>query len=133
MMQIEQAVLKELLADSGVTDLISERLYYVKAPQDVVKPYVIFFKASGPREYSHDGVSALARPRFQFSCFATTYYEAKQIAEAIRAAIEAFNGIMGGAGGAEVGSCFCINESDIYEDNTQLFHVAVDYLIWHKE
>ena len=132
-MKIEQALSKELLAVDGVTDLIAQRLYYVKAPQNVTKPYVVFFKASGPREYSHDGASNLARPRFQFSCFATTYYVAKQIAEAIRAVIEAFSGTMGGAGGVEVGSCFCINESDIYEDNTQLFHVAVDYLIWHKE
>ena len=132
-MKIEQAILKELLADSGITSLIGERLYYVKAPQDVVKPYVAFFKASAPREYSHDGASKLAHPRFQFSCFATTYYEAKQITEAIRAAIEAFSGTMGGAGGVEVGHCFLINESDIYEENTKLFHVAVDYLIWHKE
>jgi len=132
-MKIEQAIKKELLADSGITDLIGERLYYVKSPQDVISPYVVFLKASGPREYSHGGASKLARPRFQFSCFATTYYVAKQIAEAIRAAIEAFSGTMGGAGGVEVGSCFCINESDIYEDNTQLYHVAVDYLIWHKE
>jgi len=132
-MQIEQAIKKELLADSGIKSLIGERLYYVKAPQDVAKPYVVFLKASGPREYSHDGASKLARPRFQFSCFAMTYYEAKQIAEAIRAAIEAFSGTMGGTGGVEVGSCFCINESDIYEEDTRLFHVAVDYLIWHKE
>jgi len=132
-MKIEQAILKELLADSGTTSLIGERLYYVKAPQDVAKPYVVFFKASGPREYSHDGASELARPRFQFSCFATTYYQAKQIAEAIRVAIEAFSGTMGGVGGVEIGSCFCINESDIYEEDTKLFHVAVDYLICHKE
>jgi len=132
-MQIEQAIKKELLTDSGITSLIGERLYYVKAPQDVTKPYIVFLKASGPREYSHDGVSKLAHPRFQFSCFATTYYEAKQIAEAIRAAIEAFSGTMGGDGGVEVGSCFYINESDIYEEDTRLFHVAVDYLIYHKE
>jgi len=67
MMKIEQAILKELLADSGITALIGERLHYVKAPQDVAKPYVVFFKASGPREYSHDGASELARPRFHFS------------------------------------------------------------------
>ena len=132
-MKIEQALSKELLAVDGVTDLIAQRLYYVKAPQNVTKPYVVFFKASGPREYSHDGASNLARPRFQFSCFATIYYVAKQIAEAIRAVIEAFSGTMGGAGGVEVGSCFCINESDMYEDDTRLYHVAIDYLIWHKE
>ncbi len=132
-MQIEQAIKKELMAASGVTGLISTRLYYVRAPQNVTKPYVVFFKVSSPREYSHDGASELARPRFQFSCFATTYYEAKQITEAIRVTIEAFSGIMGGDGGVEVGSCFCINESDIYEEDTQLFHVAVDYLIYHKE
>jgi hypothetical protein len=132
-MLIEQAIKKELMDASGVTDLISTRLYYVRAPQDVTKPYVVFFKVSGPREYSHDGASELANPRFQFSCFATTYYEAKQIVTAIRTVLEGFDGMMGGDGGVSVGGCFCVNETDIYEDDTDLFHVAVDYLIWHEE
>lgn len=132
-MQIEQAILNELLDDSTVTDLVGRKLYYVTAPQDVVAPYVVFFKVSGPRVYSHDGASQLANPRFQFSCFATTYYEAKQIVEAIRDALEAFSGTMGGDSGTEVGSCFLVNETDIYEADTRLFHIAVDYLIWHEE
>jgi hypothetical protein len=132
-MLIEQAILTKLLATSGLTDLIGERIYYVKAPQDVGIPYVVFFKVSGAREHSHDGASGLARPRFQFSCFSETYYEAKQIAEQIQSALQAYSGTMGGAGGVEVGASFYDNETDMYEEDTKLYHIAVDYMISHEE
>lgn len=132
-MRIEQALKKYLEAQSGLTALVGERIDYVRAPQDVAAPYLVFFKVSGPRVHSHDGVSDLANPRFQFSCFAGTYYEAKQVAEQVQTALDAYSGTMGGAGGVSVGACFYENETDIYETDANLFHVAVDYLIWHEE
>jgi len=132
-LKIEQAILTELLGQSGLTDLIGERIYYVKAPQDVDTPYIVFFKVSAPREHSHDGASGLAHPRFQLSIFATTYYEAKQIAEQVQTALQAYSGTMGGAGGVEVGASFYENETDIWEEGQKLYHIAADYLIWHEE
>ena len=72
-MIFEQALMTYLLAQSGITDLVGTRIHYVKAPQDVAKPYIVFFKVTGPRDHSHDGGTGLANPRFQFSIFSTTY------------------------------------------------------------
>jgi len=132
-MLIEQAILKELVGSSGITDLVGERIHYVKAPQDVEAPYIVFFKVSSPREHSHDGASGLARARFQFSCFADSYYEAKQIVIAIQSAIQAFSGIMGGAGGVNVEGCFYADETDLYEDKVAIYHIAVDFLLAYEE
>ena len=129
-MLIEQAILDELIGTSGLTDLVGQRIYYVKAPQDVTNPYVIFTKVSAPREHDHDGSAGLVSARFQFSAFATTYYVVKQIAVQIQTVLQAFSGTMGEV---TVGGSFYQNEVDFWEEDTKLYHVACDYLIWYNE
>jgi len=133
-MLIEQALKTYLEAQSGLIALVpADRIYFVHAPQDTQTPYIVFFKVSGPRLHSHDGSSELANPRFQFSVFATTYYSCKQIAAQLQAALQGYSGTMGGGSGVAVGSCFYENETDDYETDTKLYHVAVDYILWHEE
>lgn len=132
-MLIEQAILNELAGTAGLTAIVGQRIYYVKAPQDVTVPYVVLFKVSGVREHSHDGASGLGNPRFQVSCFAETYYQAKQIAQQVQSALQGFSGTMGGEGGTPVGASFYANEMDIYEEATKLYHVALDFMLWHSE
>jgi len=130
--KIAQAILDELV-NSELTNLIGERIYYVKAPQDVEVPYVMFFVVSSVREHDHDGASHLASARFQFSIFAQTYHEAKRITEQIQSVLQAFSGTIGGVGGVYVSGSFHQNEVDFWEEDTGLYHVACDYSISHKE
>ncbi len=132
-MTIEQAILTALLADAGLIAVVGERIYPVLAPQDVVKPYIVFSKISAPRDHTHDGGSGLVNARFQFSCFATTYQVAKQVAGLIQAVLQGYSGTLGGAGGVVVNGCFYEDETDLYEPDSALFHVAVDYRLWHQE
>lgn len=132
-MLIEQGILNELVGTAGLTAIVGQRIYYVRAPQDVTLPYVVFFKVSGVREHSHEGASGLANPRFQISCFAETYYEAKQIAQQVQSALQGFSGTMGGDDGVSVNGSFYVNETDIYEEGTKLYHVALDFILWHSE
>lgn len=132
-MLIEQAIKTELTSTTALTALVGQRIYYVKAPQDVEAPYIVFFKVTGPRVHSHDGASSLAHPRFQFSIFADTYYMAKQIAEQLQTALQGFNGTMGTGAGVEVGAVFYEDETDFWEKESKLYHVACDYIFWHTE
>ena len=132
-MIIEQALLTELLAFTGLTTLIGEKIYYVNAPQDVIAPYIVMTKISSVREHSHQGSSGLATARFQFSIFSTTYYEAKQIAEQIQLAIDGKNEIIGTSPGVQAAILY-ENETDFYEpDPVNFFHIAVDYFVKHNE
>lgn len=132
-MLIEQAILKELIGTSGLTALVGQRIYYVKAPQDIESPYVVFSKLSAPREHDHDGASGLASARFQLSIFALTYREVKLIARQIQSVLQAFKGTMGGDGGVSVNGAFYQNEIDFWEENIKLYHTDCDYLIWYNE
>lgn len=132
-MLIEQALITYLLAQSGITDYVGDRIYQVRALQNARTPYLVVTKISGVREHSHDGSSELAHPRFQFSAFSTTYNEAKNIIAAVQTALQGYSGTMGGGSGVSVGACFYENEADYYEIETKLFHVLADYVIWHTE
>jgi hypothetical protein len=132
-MLIEQALMTYLLAQSGITDLVSTRIYFTRAPQDVDQPYIVFFKISGLRFHSHDGSSELANPQFQFSIFASNYGTGKNIAAAIQTALQGYSGTMGGDGGVAVGSCLYLNEYETYERETELNHIIVEYEFMHEE
>lgn len=132
-MQIEQALMTYLLAQTGITDLVGERIDFIMASQEVAKPYIVITKIDSPRLHSHDGGDHLAHPRFQLSVFSTSYKESKEIAAALQTVLQGYKGTMGGAGGVAVGAVIYEDETDLYEESTQLFHIACDYIIWHCE
>lgn len=132
-MIIEQAILTDLKTDGTLAALVGTRIYPARAIQDVTTPYIVFSKVSGVRVSSHDGASGLVDARFQFSIFSTTYKSCKDVAVAIQGVLEGFSGTMGGAGGVTVGGCFYLDENDFYEDDSRLYHVAVDYRFWYEE
>ena len=132
-MLIEQALMTFLLAQTGITGYVGRRIYFNQAKQATAKPYLVIKKISGPREHSHDGSCGLAHPRFQFSCFAKEYGDAKNAIAAIQTALDGYSGTMGGDSGVTVGAAFYDDENDFYEEDTGLHHVAADYIIWHKE
>ena len=132
-MIVENAIRSHLLAQAGLTALIADKLYYVTAPQNVAAPYVVFFKVSAVPVYSLSGESRLVNARFQFSIFAGSYLETKQIAAQIQLALQdKCNQVIGGAGGVNVSVQF-ENEQDLYVPDPGLFHCPVEYFIQYNE
>lgn len=132
-MLIEQALMTWLLATSGITSLVSTRIYFAVAKQEVAKPYMVINKISGVRELSHETNSHLAHPRFQFSIFGTTYSSVKAVAAALQSALQGYTGTMGGTGGVVVGNSIYEDETDLDPGEQGLFGVACDYIIWHYD
>lgn len=133
-MVIETALITYLLAQTGIIALVGQRIYFVQAPQDTDKPYLVINKISGTRENSHEVNTHLAHPRFQLSAFAATYADCKAIIAAVQTALQGYTGTMGGAGGVVVSAVFYDDETDLDPgDSNQLYGVAVDYFIWHYE
>jgi len=135
---IEHALRTALVEDGTVNGYVAGRVYYAHAPQDVATPYIVLVRVSGPREYSHDGATGLYRARFQFSIFATSYYEAKSIADGIRTVLSGASGQLVDDPTDTIGASFLDNEVDMYEAGSQagdisLYHIAVDYLVWVNE
>jgi len=132
-MIIEQAILTELNTTAGLTALVGQRIYYTKAPQDVLEPYIVFIKVSSIRNHSYTGSSHFAESRFQFSIYSTTYAETKTIAKQLQTILECTSGNIGTAPGVDVGAIYYDNETDLFEPETRLYHLACDYLILHYD
>lgn len=132
-MVIEEALYTYLSSHTGLTVLVSNRIYPVVMPQGTTLPAVTFSKVSGPRVHAMNRDAGLAHPRFQVSCWGATYKQAKDVAAQVRAALQDFKGTMGGAGGVVVSGVFIQDENDLYEPGTHVYHIALDFIIWHEE
>lgn len=92
-------------------------------------PAIVYTKVSGHRSGTHSG-TAFREPRFQFSCYSTSYADAKRTARAVADLFDQFAGTMGfyTRVTADVD-----NEIDIYDDENKLYHTVVDVLLVHTE
>lgn len=123
----EIAIVAYLANHSAVKDLVSNRIFSVKAA-DPTPPYVVVTKVSQQRFYHLTGSSELSRYRFQISCFAKTYVAARQVAEVVRTALEAWPGA-----DSRCQLAHLANEIEMYEADTGIFHTAVDFWIVYED
>jgi hypothetical protein len=125
---IEHAIQSLVASDSAVIGFVGDRIYYMTAPQDVSFPYIVIFKVSSTREHCHEGFSNLTHSRIQFSIFSETYYNGKQIADAIK---DVLDGYKGTSESTSIHSSLFDGESDGYE--TETFYITLDFMVWHEE
>jgi len=68
---IDEAVYYLLANTSGITNLVSTRIYNAHLPQGVTFPCISFWTVSTfDRELIHGGSANVATSRFQINCFA---------------------------------------------------------------
>ena len=134
-MIIEEALYTYLSTHAGLSALVSTRVYPVVMPQGCTLPAVTYQKIDGPRVHAMGSDAGLAHPRFQVSCWGSTYKSTKDVAAQVRAALQDYTGTMGGAGGVSVGGVFLDDENDLFDDaaGTGVYHVALDFIVWHTE
>ena len=105
------------------------RVYPLKLPQGVTLPAIMYFQVSNPFEHSHDGASKLQHPRFQMDCWASTYLEAKTLANELLELIDGYAGMMGAA---TVHAAFAEDQRDNWDPDTGRHWVSVDVVIWNS-
>jgi hypothetical protein len=128
-MTIEQAIYSYLSGEAGITDIVGTRIYPIFLPQDTDYPALTYIRISGPEHHDID----VSYPRFQISCWAKSYAEAKGLADEVKAAFQRFKGVMGGAQGVEVIQGVFMNDLDLYDNETQVYHIPVDIKLIHRK
>lgn len=131
---IDEGLIAYLSAYSGLTALISTRVYLMRIPQNATLPCLTVTRVSTPRELTHDmsGASGtLAHPRFQFDAWATTYASAKAITDQLRAALNGHTGTTGT--GITIRAALIDGEAPSFDTETELYRSQSEYIIWHEE
>ena len=124
MSDIAKGVRTYLQTKSGVTDLISTRMYPDVLPQNATMPATTISVVSGNSEYNLTGGEGNARARVQIDCFGATRSAVNELAEAIRVELHGYNGA---AGSETVQSCLMENKRDLIDQPIDGDSYAVRY------
>jgi hypothetical protein len=130
---MEEGIVARLLGTSGVTALVSTRVYPGRRPQASALPAIDFNTISGAPVYSNDGESGLASARVEINCWGTTYSSAKHVARAVKDSLSAF---VGQAGGITFQNVLLDAERDFSETGSNaaeyLFRTNLDFIVWFE-
>lgn len=134
-MAVEKAIRSILIDDSTVKNLVADRVYPVVRREGSSLPALVYQQISGVRDHIFAGPSGFVEARFQINCWAETYEGADELADAVRVAVDGYNGTKESV----VIQCIhLIDEGDmpvLSADNESLsFHgKRLDVIVWFDE
>ena len=121
-----EAIHTALTSFTNLTALVSTRVYTLVMPQDSLYPAVVISKVSQLREntMSNSGGNGVENQRCRVAIFDSTLASCEAVAEQIRLAFISYES-------ANFKAVQVFN-LDLYEDDTKLYHVVVDYSVWYR-
>lgn len=134
-MAIESSLRTYLLTKSGITNLVSTRIYPLARPQNSALPAIVYQRITGGHEHMIAGAAGNANPVIQIDCLAASYSAAKSVAEQVRQALQGYSGAMGSD---TVHACVFRNEIDLFEppddgSDVGVYRTVLDYAIRYVE
>lgn len=131
MAEIHEVIYTNLTGHAGLSALIGTRVHPGQLPQRTTLPAVTYRRVTTLRVSTRDGAgkALLARPRFQFDCWATTYIAARAVATQLLDALTDFPQ----ASNPRVDVALPSNDFDDYEPDPERYRVILDAFIWHEE
>lgn len=109
---------------------VNGRVYPGHLPDPPELPALVYQRIATRRPVSYDGPSGFVRARVQLDIWSKSYGEARTIAGAVRRALLGYRGPMGGL---EVAIPDQASDLDLFEPDTGLYRVSMDFIIWHEE
>lgn len=132
---LEEAIFSRAGAIAPLAALIGTRLYPVILPQNPTLPAATYRRISTRRPNAMGRDPGIAFARIQFTAWATTPLGAKQVKEAIRgdSAGAGYQRWRGTVAGVAVLDSILISELEFYDETSQLFAAAADFVMPHRE
>lgn len=131
---IEEALVARLKQSPAVTALIGSgddaRVYPVELPQAEAFPAITYQVISGAPVRTTDGPRDLAFAHLQVDCWATTYAAVLSLRNAVRRAIDGWQGY---AYGCNVNSIEMSGDRDERLGDLRLFRRSFDVEAWYRE
>lgn len=129
---MEEALIARLLATTGVTALVSTRIYWVERPQAKALPSITLQVISPGRSYTFGGADGTADPRVQVDCWGRSYSEAKAVSRAVIDALEP----PASQDGIEFHKGFLDAASDEPVEDLpgggKVYRVSMDFFLWWR-
>lgn len=125
-MQPEEAARLVALDDATLTGLVGTRFYPMKLPQNPTLPAITYFRVAGTAH--HD--IPFAMPLVQFTCWGTTWAQARAVSGALYWALARYRGTKGGIKFEQIAH---ESDLDLYDSVTGYYAVPATYRLIHEE
>ena len=124
MTSIHGAIVALLVADTAVSALVSNRIYPVRMPLNVTYPAISIHEISG----NEDHVTGHKHNRYQVSCWSTSFSQAQSLKEAVIDCLQRYKGV---ASGNKIKQISFEGSMDLYEEETKIYHIPLDFIVIH--
>ncbi len=128
-MPIEDMIYTRLSATTGLTDLVSTRIYPLVRPQDSVNPAIVYWRVSNPILFSFSTDDEISQPRFQIDCYATTFSGVRAVARQVKKSIDRWGT---STGIPQIIRSDVVNEFDTYDDELDIYQSVIEAIIYHS-
>jgi len=119
-MTIGSQLKSALSGNSGITNLVSARIYPVQLPQTPTYEAITYLRVSNSGQ---NGTSTRRESRWQIDCWAQTYAEAHVLARAVKTALEEYHD------GSGIEYARVVNELDDYDPDVDAYRTIVDVML----
>jgi len=121
-----QAVREVLIATSGVTAIVSTRIYPGRAPDRALPPFIVLTGVSDEPQSTFEAETdeTLVNTRVQIDCYDKQHDDAHDLAKLVRRALESYDA-------ADGLRALKLDSRDLYDDDIQAHRVNMDFSIWN--
>ena len=135
MAHLDEAILALLLANSAITDIVGQRIYPIRAPDNPTLPMLTYQRVSNIKEHCVSKEKAtFTETLFQIDCWVkqeTKISGLRTLATAIRDVLNDYRGV---TSGIDIQAILSDNEFDQpWDDALKIFGVTQRYRIFHRE
>lgn len=128
-MTMEASLFSFLTGNAGIAALVVKRVYAGIIPQSGVQPCIVYNKSSRSRQQLYCGTDGLLLTRLEIDCYADSYIQSVDLANAVTAALQDFSGDMSGT---DVPRVFLENEIDLSDIEPGLYRQSQTWAMWHR-
>ncbi len=128
-MTVEADLYSRLTGFAGLAALVGNRVYPQMIPQAVTMPAISYQRVSTIRTSVMRNDIDIVRSRFQVDVWAKDFDEGEAITAQVLAALQRYRG----TGTVEILAVFSLEEIDLYEPETEIYHQALDFEINYRE
>lgn len=131
-----EAVLRSALVGSAaVSAIVGSRIYPVLAPASAAMPLVTWRRSGVQREQTLSGPMGLPRVSVEYSIYGTTYEQARELADSMRAVLDGYGGTLDNT---TIRQTSLEDESDDFvtlagADLPPVYQVTQRYDVWWSE
>jgi hypothetical protein len=131
----EQVARNALVTSTAVSSLVGSRIYPVLAPSTATLPFAVYRRSSIQRQQTLAGPLGLPTVNMEVQIYATTYENARQVADSFRKVLDGYEGTLNNV---EVQNASLEQESDDFVQLTgaelpPVYSVTQNYALFWVE